>query len=193
MALNTDLVLAGRDGITQPTDSGRFLTTQRGVLTLPSGIPPSVPLQPVVSTSRWDKMLLVQLLDYWRLQHRYWEHWSTGDSNTIRIGTQQSGTQGQGRTFIAGIANSAVVAGSPVFVSSTGQLGVGTSPERYRTEITTMGSSTGKLQLLRPVTIPFKNEPQATLQYGLIAEEVDKVCPELVIRDQAGANPRCSL
>ncbi len=35
-----------------------------------------------------------------------------------------------------------------------------------------MGSSTGKLQLLRPVTFRFKNEPQATLQYGLIAEEV---------------------
>ncbi len=49
-----------------------------------------------------------------------------------------------------------------------------------------MGASTRKLQQLRPVTFHLKTDPKGAVQYGLIAEEVDKVYPELVIRDGAG-------
>ena len=49
-----------------------------------------------------------------------------------------------------------------------------------------MGSSTDKLRRLRPVTFHLKTDPKGAVQYGLIAEEVAKVYPELVIRDEAG-------
>jgi hypothetical protein len=71
-------------------------------------------------------------------------------------------------------------------VSSTGQLGVTVSSERFKTGITPMGVNSEKLQQLRPVTFHLKTDPHGALQYGLIAEEVAKVYPELVIRDQSG-------
>jgi hypothetical protein len=49
-----------------------------------------------------------------------------------------------------------------------------------------MDATTQKIQALRPVTFHLKNDPQGTAQVGLIAEEVDKVYPELVIRDDDG-------
>jgi hypothetical protein len=49
-----------------------------------------------------------------------------------------------------------------------------------------MGSSSAKLQQLRPVTFRLKTDPDGPLRYGLIAEEVATVYPELVIRDQSG-------
>ena len=49
-----------------------------------------------------------------------------------------------------------------------------------------MGSTSEKLERLRPVTFHLKTDPAGTLQYGLIAEEVDKVYPDLVIRNAAG-------
>jgi hypothetical protein len=49
-----------------------------------------------------------------------------------------------------------------------------------------MGTTTGNLERLRPVTFHLKSDPHGAVQYGLIAEEVDKVYPELVIRDEAG-------
>jgi polyhydroxyalkanoate synthesis regulator phasin len=61
------------------------------------------------------------------------------------------------------------------------------SSERYKTAIAPMGSNSEKLQQLRPVTFQLKNDPSGAVQYGLIAEEVNKVYPELVIRDDSGA------
>ena len=106
---------------------------------------------------------------------------SSGESGKIRIGTQ--GTQTA--TFIAGISGTHVT-GAAVYVTSAGQLGVLASSERYKTAITTMGSRTEKLTQLRPVSFRLKNDPKGDVQYGLIAEEVAKVYPELVIRDSAG-------
>src|SRR5262249_17888481 len=57
---------------------------------------------------------------------------------------------------------------------------------RYKTKVTSMGSSTEKLGKLRPVSFHLKSDPKAGVQYGLIAEEVAKVYPELVIRGQKG-------
>jgi len=108
------------------------------------------------------------------------------DSGVIRIGTQTP-TALQSNTYIAGIFNNtSVTSGLEVVVDSTGQLGVVGSSERFKTAIAPMGSNTAKLQQLRPVTFHYKADPQDTLRYGLIAEEVATVYPELVVRDQNG-------
>jgi len=60
------------------------------------------------------------------------------------------------------------------------------SSERFKTAIAPMGSNTAKLAQLRPVTFKLKSDATGTRQYGLIAEEVAKVYPELVIRDESG-------
>jgi hypothetical protein len=71
-------------------------------------------------------------------------------------------------------------------ISSTGQIGVKTSWERYKKDITPMGSNSEKLQRLRPVTFHYKSDTTGNLEYGQIAEEVAKVYPEFVIRNAAG-------
>jgi trimeric autotransporter adhesin len=105
----------------------------------------------------------------------------SGDNGVIRIGAAST----QSTTYIAGI-NSTTLTGSAVYVNSNGQLGVVASSERYKTEITSMDANTDKLQQLRPVTFRLKSEPRGTLQYGLIAEEVQKIYPDLVIRNSQG-------
>jgi hypothetical protein len=107
------------------------------------------------------------------------------ESATIRIGTQVP-TALQTKAFVAGIYNVALT-GNPVVVTSSGQLGVqAVSSERYKTAIAPMGSNTAKLKQLRPVTFHLKTDPKGAVQYGLIAEEVAKVYPELVIRGERG-------
>jgi hypothetical protein len=101
---------------------------------------------------------------------------AAGDANTIRIGTQ--GTQTA--TYIAGIFNSSA-SGGAVEVSSTGKLGMLLSSARYKRDIHDMDTASSKLLKLRPVTFVYKRDPQGERQYGLIAEEVAKVYPELVI------------
>jgi len=103
------------------------------------------------------------------------------DNKVIKIGAE--GTQI--KTFIAGIYGKSVT-GSPVYVASNGELGTVVSSERFKTGIEPMGTNTEKLTQLRPVTFRLKSDPKGALQYGLIAEEVAKVYPELVIRDGSG-------
>lgn len=103
------------------------------------------------------------------------------DYNMIKIGVEGL----QAKTFIAGIYKTSV-SGSAVMVNSSGQLGVVVSSERFKTDIAPMGSHTAKLQALRPVKFHLKTDPHGAVQYGLIAEEVAKVYPELVIRDKTG-------
>jgi hypothetical protein len=100
------------------------------------------------------------------------------EGNTIRIGT--SGTQTN--TYIAGIV-SAGVSGATVQVDSTGHLGIATSSRRFKYDIDDMGEASKDLLQLRPVTFRYKQgqeDGSHPLQYGLIAEEVAKVYPELV-------------
>jgi hypothetical protein len=99
----------------------------------------------------------------------------------IRIGTK--GTH-KG-AYIVGI-ESTTVTGSAVYVTAAGELGVPASSERYKTAITPIGESTDKLQQLRPVSFHLKSDPGGAVQYGLVAEEVDQIYPELVIRDDQG-------
>ena len=107
------------------------------------------------------------------------------ESNTIRIGTQ--GTQTA--TFIAGIFGGPTIKkGCDVVASNTGLLGCAKSSARYKRDIRDMGDASDKLMKLRPVTFAYKADSTGTKQYGLIAEEVEKVYPELVI-DGADGKP----
>ncbi len=105
------------------------------------------------------------------------------ESNTIRIGTQ--GTQTA--TIIAGIfGGPKIKKGCDVVAESSGLLGCMKSSARYKRDIRDMGDASDKLMKLRPVTFQYKEDSDATRQYGLIAEEVEKVYPELVIDDKDG-------
>jgi hypothetical protein len=103
-----------------------------------------------------------------------------GESGIIRVGTSGTHTQ----VFVAGIY-ATNVRGSAVMVNSSGQLGVVVSSERFKTDVAPM-SDTERLDQLRPVTYRLKSDPKGPKQYGLIAEQVAKVYPELVIRNENG-------
>jgi hypothetical protein len=90
---------------------------------------------------------------------------ASSDNGTIRIGTSGTHTG----TYIAGIS-SAHVTGAAVYVTSSGQLGVLASSERYKTAIAPLGTNTEKLSQLRPVSFHLRTEPNGAVQYGLIAE-----------------------
>jgi len=107
----------------------------------------------------------------------------TGDSNTIRIGYNSY----QNRCFIGGIrsrttgANDAI----PVVIDSNGQLGTVSSSIRFKEDVQDMGAISGRLLDLRPVTFRYKGQ-SGGIHFGLIAEEVDQVLPELVIHNKEG-------
>jgi len=106
------------------------------------------------------------------------------DSGTIRIGTP--GTQTT--AFIAGISTSNVT-GATVQVSPGGQLGIAVSSRRYKEDIHDMGETSSGLMRLRPVTFRYKkafDDGSQPVQYGLIAEEVAEVYPDLVARSADG-------
>ena len=106
------------------------------------------------------------------------------ESKTIRLGTE--GTQSA--AYMAGIYG-VNVDGIAVQISSNGQLGVATSSLRFKQQVRDMGDRSDALMKLRPVTFLYKPEyanGESTLQYGLIAEEVAKVYPELVAYDKDG-------
>jgi hypothetical protein len=105
------------------------------------------------------------------------------DAGKIRIGTQGMHTG----TFIAGIYNIAVT-GSPVMVNANGKLGVTTSSARFKDEIKPMDTASEAILALKPVTFRYKKEidPAGVSQFGLIAEEVAKVNPALVLPDKEG-------
>ena len=109
---------------------------------------------------------------------------ATDESNTIRIGVQ--GTQTF--TIIAGISNDIQAIGTPVIVTTDGFLGVATSSARFKDQIKPMDEASEALLALRPVIFRYKKEidPAGTSQFGLIAEEVEKVDSDLVVRDKEG-------
>jgi hypothetical protein len=103
------------------------------------------------------------------------------DNNTILIGAQ--GTQTN--TAIAGIYGATAASGVPVYVTTSGQLGTLTSSARFKQNIRSMNDASDVLLALHPVMFQYKPgiDPQGIPQFGLVAEEVDKVDPDLVARD----------
>jgi hypothetical protein len=106
------------------------------------------------------------------------------ESNTIRIGT--AGTQQA--TYVAGISGVTVAGGVGVVIDANGQLGTMTSSARYKEKIEPMGEASDKLLSLQPVKFRYKKnlDPKAIPQFGLVAEDVAKVDPDLVARDEQG-------
>ena len=107
------------------------------------------------------------------------------DNSRIRIGTP--GTQSA--TFIAGIYGVTVNAnGMPAVVDSFGRLGTVVSSARFKEAIKPMDQRSEAILSLQPVTFRYKKEldPEKTTHFGLVAEEVEKVDPALVIRDEQG-------
>jgi hypothetical protein len=106
------------------------------------------------------------------------------ESSTIRVGTV--GTQT--KAFIAGIHGVGVAGGTPVVVTSSGQLGVAPSSQRFKADIKPMDKASEGILALKPVSFRYKKEfdPEGIPQFGLVAEEVEKVNPALVVRDGEG-------
>jgi hypothetical protein len=109
-----------------------------------------------------------------------------GESDTIRIGDAE-----QTRAFIAGIRGktTGVADAIAVLIDSNGQLGTVSSSARYKENIADLGFVSERLLALRPVQFRYRAEVQAgerPVQYGLIAEEVAEVFPELVAFDAEG-------
>jgi hypothetical protein len=114
-----------------------------------------------------------------------------GESNTIRIGGNvNSGFGSQTRTFIDGIYGVREGGGaiSSVYINSNGQLGTQGSPSsrRFKKEIKPMDRASKAILALKPVTFHYKSDNTNTPQFGLIAEEVAEVNPDLVVRDDNG-------
>jgi len=107
-----------------------------------------------------------------------------GESSTIRIGTV--GTHAN--TFIAGISGVSVAGGVGVIVDSSGHLGTVVSSERFKDEIKPMDKASEAILALKPVTFRYKHDldPEGIPQFGLVAEQVEKVNPALVARDAQG-------
>jgi hypothetical protein len=74
----------------------------------------------------------------------------------------------------------------PVLIDSAGQLGTASSSARFKKEIKPMEGTSNSVLDLRPVTFYYKNDKSNTPQFGLIAEEVAKVNPNLVVHDKKG-------
>jgi hypothetical protein len=107
-----------------------------------------------------------------------------GESNTIRIG--KSGLQT--KAFMQGISGVTVASGVGVIVNSSGQLGTVVSAARFKDEIKPMDKASEAILALKPVTFRYKPEldPDGIPQFGLVAEQVEKVNPDLVARDDQG-------
>jgi trimeric autotransporter adhesin len=110
---------------------------------------------------------------------------NAGDDRTIHLGSQ--GVQSQ--TFVAGIYGTTIPSpGVPVYVNNAGQLGTATSSRRFKHDIQKMGTASDVILALQPVTFKYKPEldPSSTPQFGLIAEEVAKIDPDLIVKDPNG-------
>lgn len=104
------------------------------------------------------------------------------DGPTIRIGDVQT------RAFIAGIRGVTTQNANavPVLIDSAGQLGTMSSSQRYKHEIKPMDRASEAILALKPVTFEYKSDKTDTPQFGLIAEQVAKVNPDLIVRDEKG-------
>jgi len=107
-----------------------------------------------------------------------------GEFKTIRIGKQGRQTD----TFIAGISGATVPTGVAVMVEANGHLGTITSSARFKEAVKPMDETSEAILALKPVTFRYKHEldPNGIPQFGLVAEQVEKVNPALVARDNQG-------
>lgn len=113
---------------------------------------------------------------------------TNGESNVIRLGTTGSGTGQQAKCWVAGTrgVTTDVADAIAVLIDSTGQLGTTSSTRRVKENIQDMAQQSDGVLNLRPVTFNFISDQSKKKQYGLIAEEVNEILPELVVYDNQG-------
>jgi len=108
-----------------------------------------------------------------------------GESGVTRIGTNGAQTA----AYMSGIFGVTVSGGSTMLINSNGQLGTILSSRRFKEDIRDMGAASDGLLRLRPVTFRYKkplDDGTKPVQYGLIAEEVAEVYPDMVARNKDG-------
>ncbi|HEY2713246.1 MAG TPA: tail fiber domain-containing protein [Chthoniobacterales bacterium] len=107
-----------------------------------------------------------------------------GEANTIRIGECDTQTN----AFMAGIYGVTVVNGVSVVIDSICHLGTNTSSARFKEDIQPIGKVSEAIYSLRPVSFRYKKQfdPRGMPQFGLVAEEVAKINPDLVVNDANG-------
>jgi hypothetical protein len=113
---------------------------------------------------------------------------TTGGSN-VYIGSGMGGVAGEiDACYIASIFGQTSTNGIPVLINSSNKLGTTTSSKRFKEEIKPMDRASETLLALKPVTFRYKKaiDPTRTSQFGLVAEEVEKVNADLVVRDKDG-------
>jgi hypothetical protein len=110
---------------------------------------------------------------------------NTTGSGNIALGNH-AGTQTN--TFIAGISGVTVPGGATVVIDTNGHLGTATSSARFKEAIKPMDKASEAILALKPVTFRYKHDldPEDIPQFGLVAEQVEKVNPDLVARDAEG-------
>jgi uncharacterized coiled-coil protein SlyX len=113
---------------------------------------------------------------------------TTGSGN-VYIGAEMVGIAGESDTcYIKSIFGRTVAGGVPVLINSSNRLGTAVSSKRFKDEIKPMDKASEALLALKPVTFRYKKEidPAGITQFGLVAEEVEKVNPDLVVHDKEG-------
>ena len=112
-----------------------------------------------------------------------------GGSNNIYIGNFVGGVANEKDScYIAGIFNQTAANGAPVVINSDNKLGTATSSKRFKDNIKPMDKASQALFALKPVSFRYKKQidPAGAMQLGLVAEDVEKVNPDLVVRDKEG-------
>src|SRR6266566_6595078 len=113
---------------------------------------------------------------------------TTGSGN-VYIGAEMVGIAGESDTcYIKSIFGRTVAGGVPVLINSSNRLGTAVSSKRFKDEIKPMDKASEALLALKPVTFRYKKaiDPAGIPQFGLVAEDVEKVSPDLVVRDKEG-------
>jgi hypothetical protein len=114
----------------------------------------------------------------------------TTANNVICIGANVAGVNVTNSCFIGNIFGADATGGDPVFITSNGKLGTINPPSsaRFKEEIKPMSKASEAILALKPVTFRYKKEfdPNGVPQFGLVAEEVERVSPDLVKRDRDG-------
>jgi hypothetical protein len=112
---------------------------------------------------------------------------TTGSGN-VCIGAGILGTAGESNTTRIRNVYSSVASGRAVYVNSDNKIGTLVSSRRFKEEIKVMDKASEAILGLKPVTFRYKKEiePNGGIMFGLIAEEVEKVDPDLVTRNEKG-------
>src|SRR5215211_159943 len=109
--------------------------------------------------------------------------------NNVYIGNQMTGVAGESNAcYIKSIFGQTTASGVPVLINSNNKLGTTTSSKRFKKDIKPMDKASEALLALKPVTFHYKEgiDPAGISQFGLVAEEVEKIDPDLVVRDKEG-------